>query len=71
MKKKKVKVRLFAKLREIYGFSVTEMEVDSIEELQSKFKEAVLIAVNGKLIDKHVEIKDGDTIDLMPPFSGG
>ncbi len=68
----KVKVRLFAKLKEKYGFECKEMEVNSIEELLSKFEGVALIALNGELLtSKDVKLRDGDTVDLMPPFSGG
>ncbi|WP_298301221.1 MoaD/ThiS family protein [Hydrotalea sp.] len=29
------------------------------------------IAVNGKMIQENTPLKEGDTVALMPPFSGG
>jgi molybdopterin converting factor small subunit len=33
--------------------------------------EAMLLAVNGRIVDLAHEIKDGDTVNLMPALSGG
>ena len=34
-------------------------------------EEALLLAVNGRVVDANHPLADGDTVDLMPAISGG
>jgi molybdopterin converting factor subunit 1 len=80
----KVRLRFFARCREIAGESETELELEkgstitSIrEKLEQCFPElsslgsSLLLAVNGEFAAPHLELKEGDEIALLPPMSGG
>lgn len=79
----KVMVKYYAKYREFTGKMQDEFEFDKItlQEIIEKIgkiypkiaKEQInLIALNGRFVkDLKTEIKDGDTISLFPPVSGG
>ena len=80
----KVKVRFFAHCREIAGRELMEVELRegstgaelwrSLGEQFHKFKELssiVALAVNEEYVNTNVLLKDGDTISLIPPVSGG
>jgi len=74
----RVKVRVYAKLREELGFRERVFEADTISDLLETLgvnAASVVVAVNGELVEtsKSPEFRlvDGDTVDVMPPFSGG
>ena len=76
----RVRVRLFARLREELGKKEIELEARTVGDVVKALKIPdsckVLIAVNNRLIDisdakLRAKLEDGDVVDLMPPFSGG
>ncbi len=76
----RVRVRLFARLREELGKKEIELEARTVGDVVKALKIPdsckVLIAVNNRLIDVsdaklRAKLEDGDVVDLMPPFSGG
>ncbi len=76
----RVRVRLFARLREELGKKEIELEARTVGDVVKALKIPdsckVLIAVNHRLIDVsdaklRAKLEDGDVVDLMPPFSGG
>ncbi len=76
----RVRVRLFAKLREELGEKEIELEArtvgDVVKALKISHANKILVAINNRLIDVSdaklkAELKEGDVVDLMPPFSGG
>jgi molybdopterin converting factor subunit 1 len=79
-----VKVRFFAHTREIAGTEMKDMEfqegatgadlLKTLEEQYPKFREFssyVALAVNEEYMHRNKELKEGDTISLIPPVSGG
>lgn len=76
----RVKVKLFASLKETFGFSEREFDVaegrtvmevwELVAEQQKPFSE-VLIAVNMRYARPEVEVKEGDEIAFFPPVTGG
>ncbi len=80
----RIKIKVFASIRDICGFDEKELIVsDSIrvseiidtlicknDELKDK-KNSLLIAVNLEYCDSSKILKEGDTIALFPPVSGG
>lgn len=75
----KVKVLLFAHLRERMGFSEKEMEFVDTNEVQTWLETThpdlarlpYKVAVNQNLIGSNVSLNEGDEIAVMPPFAGG
>lgn len=80
----KIKVKLFAVLREKVGDSVVIMDVpkfstvaDVVNELKVKypmldpFVDHVMFAVNTEYVQDTYQIKNSDEIALIPPVSGG
>ena len=80
----KVKVKLFAILREIAGCGETMFEVPeevSCEEVLfhlqteipalSSVLEPCLVAINGRYVDKAIKVSEGDEVAILPPVSGG
>ncbi|MFQ5837863.1 MAG: molybdopterin converting factor subunit 1 [Thermoplasmata archaeon] len=79
----KVKVRLFASLREEVGQEVVELEVPdacSVESLLKAFTSrypgseavgSVLVAVNKEVAGPEDAVKEDDEVALLPPVSGG
>lgn len=72
------RIMAFGKIAEITGkeFSVTANDTETLKEiLTGKFPELSTIkyavAVNKKLTAGNTELKAGDTVALMPPYSGG
>ena len=73
----KVKVRLFAGLRERAGFA--EREVEGVTQVADVWPalglgdepEGMLYAVNRKYADPDRRLADGDEVALIPPVSGG
>jgi len=80
----KVKVLFFAHCREIAGSEKMEVELKegargrdllhSLGEKFPKFEELfsfVALAVNEEYVNSDILLKDGDTVSLIPPVSGG
>jgi len=78
----KVKVMLFAYLREDIGYKEREIEIKEatkVGELWSELSHqliknnslSVLFAVNEKYADDDQELKEGDEVAFFPPVSGG
>lgn len=79
----KVKVRLFASLREEVGQELVELEVPdqcSVDSLLKVFTSLypkteglgpVLVAVNQEVGDLETLVKEEDEVVLLPPVSGG
>ena len=81
-----VKVRLFARLKDLAGRPEIDLELNRpmpLSELWSRLQpevphvmewvkdKRVLVAVNQEMATEETVIHDGDEIGLMPPFSGG
>jgi molybdopterin synthase catalytic subunit/molybdopterin converting factor small subunit len=73
----KVKVRLFAGLRERAGFAERELEgVERVADVWPALRlgdepEGLLYAVNREYADAARRLADGDEVALIPPVSGG
>lgn len=76
----KVKVRLFASLRETFGYAERDLEVangltlEDIWQLISKDKDPaveVMMAVNMDYAQPDVKVNEGDEIAFFPPVTGG
>ena len=81
-KKMRVKLRLFAYLRETFGIDEEEIEIEdrtTVGALWDQFKDKipqnrnfrVLFAINGEYAERDTELKEGDEIVFIPPVSGG
>ncbi len=56
----------------ITGVASTDELVQLLQQKYSGLKELkYLVAVNKKIIQQSTELKDNDTVALLPPFSGG
>jgi len=74
-----IKLLTFGQITEIIGQSesaVNALDSDALKaQLIRQFPGLkdlqFVIAVNKKLISKNTDLKDGDTVALLPPFSGG
>ena len=80
----RVKVKVFASFRDICGFDEKELIVseeirvsDIIDVLikgnnsLAEKKDTILVAVNEEYCDMEKILKEGDTVALFPPVSGG
>src|SRR6266550_6424490 len=73
----RVKVRLFAGLRERAGVAERELEgVTRVNEVWAALglgdePEGLLYAVNRRYAERERELADGDEVALIPPVSGG
>ncbi len=78
----KVKLRLFAYLRETLGLEEEEIDIrdgERVSDLWNRFKHKipvnrnfrVLFAVNGEYVEEDRELKEGDEVAFIPPVSGG
>lgn len=78
----KVKLKLFAYLRETIGLREEEIDVRDgakVSDLWDRFKHkipgdknfSILFAVNGEYVKEDRELKEGDEVVFMPPVSGG
>ena len=73
----KVKVRLFAGLRERAGYA--ERELNGVEQVADVWPAlglgdepaGLLYAVNKEYADRDRALRDGDEVALIPPVSGG
>jgi molybdopterin synthase sulfur carrier subunit len=75
-----INVLAFGQIADITNNSVWKITgVKDSEELQSKLAEAFpaliaitySIAINKSVIQKNTPLKNGDSVALLPPFSGG
>ncbi len=75
-----VRILFFGKLKEITGKreikannyrTLNELKKFLFQKYPDLKKETFFIAVNQKIIDKNVRLKDNDEIALLPPISGG
>ncbi len=81
-----MRLKFFAMLKGLVGREDVEMEIAgalTVGELKAKLIEeypalkevldsrSVLISVNQEFGDSEAEVKDGDEVAFLPPFSGG
>jgi molybdopterin converting factor subunit 1 len=79
----KIKIKYFASIRDLIGLngehisiqqgSTVENLLDSVKKIHQQLRtvENILIAVNGVYVPFETILKEGDTIALFPPVSGG
>lgn len=77
----KIEVRYFAQLRETAGMDSENIEFKSsatVMELLDRLKDAhrieirgLSVAVNEEFVSQDTALKDGDSVALLPPVSGG
>ena len=80
----KVKLLLFASLKDIAGRRDLEMELDDGSTLQQvteklaslypeigRMQNSVRIAINQEFADENISLNNGDEIAFLPPMSGG
>lgn len=75
----KVQVRMFGSFQERFGYTTTELEVDSVAALKQLLEAEqphiaalnYLVAVNQELVREDRPLRAGDEVALMPPFAGG
>lgn len=79
----KYRIHLFGITRDIIGKSITEIESDSVLDVQTilqKLKldyprltsiKSLLVAVNSEYAEADLSLKESDEIALIPPVSGG
>ncbi len=79
-----IHLKLFASMKDLCGFSEKDIKFDSpvdvnglLQKLSDSFpeltdkKNTLLIAVNEDYSDHNTHLKDGDTVAIFPPVSGG
>lgn len=73
-----IKIIAFGSIAELTGKEITVQasDVDSLKViLQELFPEMAdrkyAVAVNMKVVQENLELKQNDTVALMPPYSGG
>jgi len=76
----KIKVKLFASLRESLGYSERDMDISDGQTLNDIWKQIignseqpdeVLMAINMNYANPGVMVKDGDEVAFFPPVTGG
>ena len=80
----KVRAELYSRLKEIVDASVIELSLPEnltvnnlFEQLKKRYPElkdfdkSVLFGIGVEFVDRNHELKDGDTIAIMPPVQGG
>jgi molybdopterin synthase catalytic subunit/molybdopterin converting factor small subunit len=72
----RVRVRLFAGLRERAGWATREVEAETLGDIWPALglgdePEGLLYAVNREYAERGHELADGDEVALIPPVSGG
>ena len=79
-----VRVRLFARYRELAGASELDLDVpakstalDVFDRVAERFpdmrsmRDSTLMAIDADYVRPHTELRDGEELALMPPVSGG
>ena len=80
----KVRAELYSRLKDIVDASVIELSLPEnltvnnlFEQLKKRYPElkdfdkSVLFGIGVEFVDRNHELKDGDTIAIMPPVQGG
>lgn len=76
----KVKVKLFASLRDAFGFSekiVDICEGDTLDDVwqtiskDSSWRDEILMALNMDYANADALLEDGDEVAFFPPVTGG
>ena len=80
----KIIVKTFSSVKMVCGFAGKQMEIrdkssvsDVMQLLSNEFnelanmKDKLLLAVNEEYCDRNRTLKDGDTLAIFPPVSGG
>ncbi len=80
----KIKVLYFSSLKDKLGKNMEDIDLpenstveDLISTLKEKYSEIsdsldnVMLALNEEYVEKNTPVKDGDTVALIPPVSGG
>ena len=76
----KIKVKLFASLRESLGYAERDMEIFDGQSLHDVWKQVigdaaqlgeVLMAINMDYANPEARVKDGDEVAFFPPVMGG
>ena len=76
----KIKVKLFASLREALGYAERDMEIYDGQTLHEVWKQViggaaqsgeVLMAINMDYANPEAIVKDGDEVAFFPPVTGG
>ena len=80
----KVRAEFYSRLKEIVGASALVLSLpekatasDLFEQLQKRYPElrgferSVLFGIGVEFVDRNHELKDGDTVAIMPPVQGG
>jgi molybdopterin synthase sulfur carrier subunit len=76
----KIKVKLFASLREALGYAERDMEIYEGQSLHEVWKQVigdspqpgeVLMAINMDYANPETRVKDGDEVAFFPPVTGG
>jgi molybdopterin synthase sulfur carrier subunit len=76
----KIKVKLFASLREALGYAERDMEIYDGQTLHEVWKQItgdvaqsgeVLMAINMDYANPEARVKDGDEVAFFPPVTGG
>lgn len=76
----RVDIKLFASLREQYGFSEKQLEVSTSATVRSVWQmatqqqnipENVLAAINHEYVDMDTAVNDTDEVAFFPPVTGG
>ena len=80
----KVRAEFYSRLKEIVDASVLVLSLpekatvnDLFEQLQNRypdlrdFEKSTLFGIGVDFVDRDHELKDGDTIAIMPPVQGG
>jgi len=80
----KVRTEFYSRLKEIVDASVIELSLpqnatvnDLFEQLKRRYPElrdfdkSVLFGIGVEFVDRNHELKNGDTVSIMPPVQGG
>lgn len=76
----RIKVKLFANLREEFGYDEKEIEISDGTTLNdvwmrvaenSDWRDEILMAVNMDYANPDTLVKDGDEVAFFPPVTGG
>ena len=80
----KVRAEFYSRLKEIVDASVLVLSLpekatvnDLVEQLQKRypelrhFRKSILCGIGVEFVDRNHELKEGDTIAIMPPVQGG